>query len=149
MLGTWREERCGLPKTNFGRGTAHAGDTESTPLCPIRTKPPPSEVTRGTGSFVAKEGFVGSHDRLQTSSDRDRPHRRCAGRVLPFKTRGTTMSLPERLVNPRTGKVIWGGEGNALPDPGTLVREIRSPDGFAGAAVFTSKHKYYCYRLLL
>lgn len=46
------------------------------------------------------------------------------------------MSLPERLVNPRTGKVIWGGEGNALPDPGTLVREIRSPDGVAGEAVF-------------
>lgn len=46
--------------------------------------------------------------------------------------RRNAMSLPERLVG-RDGRVIWDRESNALlPDPGTLVREIRSADGSTG-----------------
>lgn len=52
------------------------------------------------------------------------------------------MSLPERLVG-RNGNVIWDGEGSALPDPGTLVREIQSAGGVAGEEVFASNHKAY------
>lgn len=46
------------------------------------------------------------------------------------------MAVPERLVG-RGGKVIWDRdrESNALPDPGALVREIRSPDGTTGVYV--------------
>ncbi|CAM9469984.1 unnamed protein product, partial [Ectocarpus sp. 13 AM-2016] len=40
------------------------------------------------------------------------------------------MSLPKELVG-RDGKIIWDRKSNALPDPGALVREIRSPDGVA------------------
>lgn len=42
------------------------------------------------------------------------------------------MSLPEKLVG-RDGRVIWDRQSNTLlPDPGTLVREIRSADGVTG-----------------
>lgn len=51
------------------------------------------------------------------------------------------MSVPERLVG-RGGKVIWDSESNALPDPGALVREIRSPDGATG--VCESKEDVFC-----
>lgn len=39
--------------------------------------------------------------------------------------------LPERLVG-RDGRVIWDENSTALPDPGTLVREIRSTNGAIG-----------------
>lgn len=49
--------------------------------------------------------------------------------------------LPEKLVG-RKGRVIWDRESNALPDPGVLVREIRSSDGAAaGTGEYSSRGK--------
>lgn len=39
--------------------------------------------------------------------------------------------LQEKLIG-RHGNVIWSRNCTALPDPGTIVREIRAEDGTTG-----------------
>lgn len=41
------------------------------------------------------------------------------------------MALPERLIG-RDGRLLWDRNSTVLPDPGTLVREIRSATGVTG-----------------
>lgn len=84
------------------------------------------ESKRGTGVSLA-----GLCCGCCTQRHRDSKRQRAS---LAGPTHIVLMSVPERLVG-RGGKVIWDRdrESNALPDPGALVREIRSPDGATGA----------------